>query len=141
MIGPDRGLFGGGTSGDVIERHKKYANAAGELDVIVFAPPPYRDVRISTNLRVFSSRSSKLTHWRGAVRRAEELIEDQPYDLLVCQELAAPSGARIRQKFGIPLIIGIHSMFYSNSWLGTRPERWYLYWRIRRALSAADAFG
>jgi len=140
MIGPDRGLFGGGSSGDVVARHQKYADGAGELDIIVFASSSYADKAISDNLHVFSTRSSKPTHWWGAVRRAQELFQTHPYDLVVCQELASPAGATLKRKLGSPLLIGVHSMFYEREWLGFNLGRWYLYYKIKKALPSADGF-
>ena len=73
MISLDRGLFGGGASGDVVARHKQYADAAGELDVIVFAPPKYEEKIWAENLRVIPTRSEKLAHFRKAQEMAEKL--------------------------------------------------------------------
>ena len=40
MISLDRGLLGHKGSGDVVERHRKYADLAGHLDVIVVSESP-----------------------------------------------------------------------------------------------------
>ena len=37
MISIDRTLLGTDYSGDVLERHQKYAEQAGQLDIIVFS--------------------------------------------------------------------------------------------------------
>ena len=140
MISLDRGLFGRGYSGDVIERHKKYANLAGSLDIIVFASDKFQDQRIQENLRIFSTKSKKSSHFRSAFALAEELFKENPYDLLVTQEFASPVGKKIKQEFGLPWIVNVHGMFFSMSWLKISLPKWYLFYRIKSAMKLADGF-
>ncbi len=140
MISLDRGLFGRGYSGDVIERHKKYANLAGGLDIIVFASDKYPDLKIQDNLRIFSTKSKKSRHFREAARLADVLFKENQYDLVVTQEFASPVGKKIKQKFGMPWIVNIHGMFFSRGWLKLDPLKWYLLYQIKSAVKLADGF-
>lgn len=140
MISADRGLFGGGSSGDVIERHQKYADAAGHLDVVVFADTGYEPVDHSNNFRVFPSRSGKLTHWRRAAQVALRLARENEYSLVHAQDIAAPAGERVKRETGLPLTVSIHSMFFSSEWLKLNPLNWYLLWRLKRAMRVSDGF-
>ncbi|MBI4049961.1 MAG: glycosyltransferase [Candidatus Doudnabacteria bacterium] len=140
MLSLDRGLLGEGSSGDVVERHKKYADLVGTLDVIVFSSKKYAPRQHAENFRVFPTKSRKFSHWARAVEIAIKLHREQPYDLLITQEFAAPAGAKIKQKTGLPWLVSIHGMFFSSEWLRLRPLEWYLYFRVRRAIKAADAF-
>jgi len=140
MISLDRGLLGAGGSGDVLERHKKYADRAGHLDIIVFAGPKYSESQAAPNLRIFPTRSSKLSHFQKAVKIALNLNRDQPYNLLVTQEFTAPAGLKIKKILNLPWIINIHSMFFTRQWLGFNPIAWYLLFLIRKAVRHADGF-
>jgi len=140
MISLDRGFFGSGSTGDVLARHQKYADLAGHLDVIVFASPRRESKTISENFRVFPTKSSKTQHFVKAVNRAKRLIKENQYDLLVTQEFAAPAGVRIKQQFGLPWIVTSHGMFFSSQWLQMSPVKWYLFYRIRKAVRLADGF-
>ena len=140
MLSLDRGLLGAGGSGDVVARHKKYADLAGRLDVIVFASNKYKETAIAPNLRVMPTRSSRLGHFRKAADMALALNKQHPYDLLVTQDFTAPAGLRLKKHLGLPWIVNIHSMFFSRLWLGFNPVYWYLYVLIKRAINSADGF-
>src|SRR3989344_1961818 len=140
MISLDRGLFGGGASGDVVARHKQYADAAGELDVIVFAPPKYEEKIWAENLRVIPTRSEKLAHFRKAQEMAEKLTREKKYDLLVTQEFAAPAGARLKKRLKLPWLVNVHSMFFTWQWLGFNPVAWYMFFLVRKSIKLADGF-
>ena len=140
MISLDRGLFGGGYSGDVLERHKIYANEGGGLDIIVFADASFGNKVWPPNLRVFPTRSGKWSHYRKAVSLAAKLNQENKYDLLVTQDFAAPAGARIKNSLRIPWIVSVHSMFFSRAWLNLNPINWYLFYLIRKAVRGADGF-
>lgn len=140
MISLDRGLFGEGYSGDVLMRHLKYARAAGSLDIIVFAPKEVEDKAMGSNLRIFSTKSGKIFHFRKATDLARKLGSENQYDLLVTQEFAAPSGFKIKKTLGIPWIVNIHGMFFSSGWLKFNLLNWYLFYRIKDAVKFADGF-
>lgn len=140
MISLDRGFFGGGSSGDVIERHQKYAELAGVLDVIVFSSKEYEQKVIGNNLRVFPTRSSKSSHFQKAVEIALKLHKEHPYDLLVTQEFAAPAGQNIKLAINLPWIVSVHSMFFSSAWLKFNLGQWYMLYRIKKAIRYADGF-
>ncbi|MDP3993631.1 MAG: glycosyltransferase [Candidatus Doudnabacteria bacterium] len=140
MTGLDKGLFGGGVSGDVVERHRKYADLAGHLDIIVFAGDNYQEKQWASNLRVFPTRTNKFSHFARAVEMASTLQEQEPYDLIVTQDFTAPVGMRLKRKYGLPWIVNTHSMFFSWNWLGFNPLSWYLFFLIKRAIKQADGF-
>ena len=131
MISLDRGLLGAAGSGDVAERHKKYASLAGALDIIVFASPKYSQLTLAPNLRVFPTRSSKFAHFHRAAELTKKLLKENQYDLLVTQEFTAPAGLKIKKFLDIPWIINIHSMFFSTQWLGFNLIYWYLFFLFR----------
>ncbi len=140
MISLDRALLGDGSSGDVAERHQKYADLAGALDIIVFAGSEYERKNISPNFRVIPTRSKKRGHFKNATAIASGLAMQNKYDLLVTQDFAAPAGARIKQALRCPWIVNVHAMFFSSEWLKLNPLSWYLYYLIRQAIRSADAF-
>ena len=140
MISLDRGLLGRAGSGDVVERHRRYANLAGALDIIVFASAKYTEYHLAQNLRIFPTRSSKFSHYSKAVDLALALNKEQAYDLLVTQDFTAPAGLRIKKYLNLPWIVNIHSMFFSRRWLGFNLVSWYLLWLVKRAIKAADGF-
>lgn len=140
MLSLDRGLLGEGSSGDVVERHRKYADLVGELDIIVFSSKAYAERDHAPNFRVFPTKSRKMSHWNKAVEIALKLHEQKAYDLLITQEFAAPAGKKIKQSINIPWLVSIHGMFWSAEWLRARPAQWYLFFRVRRAIRSADAF-
>lgn len=140
MISLDRGLLGGGFSGDAVERHKKYADLVGSLDIIVLAKPVFQHKIFGLNLRVFSTKSQEVLHYRRALEMGKKLFDKHPYDLLITQEFAAPVGAMLKKKFKIPWIVNVHSMFFSLGWLKISIFHWYLFFRIRRAIRLADGF-
>lgn len=140
MVSLDRGLLGAGASGDALLRHQKYADSVGALDMIVFASPAANDRMAGANLRIFSTQSSKFSHFDNAVAVAQRLSRENKYDLLVTQDFAAPAGKRIKKLLGIPWIVNVHGMFFSRHWLAWSPLKWYLYFRIRGAIESADGF-
>ncbi|OGZ53275.1 MAG: hypothetical protein A3B25_00170 [Candidatus Ryanbacteria bacterium RIFCSPLOWO2_01_FULL_48_26] len=140
MTGLDKGLFGGGASGDVIERHRKYADLAGHLDIIVFAGNNYVQKEWSANLRVFPTGTNKFAHFRRAVDIALALHKSEPYDLVVTQDFTATVGLKLKKKLSLPWIVNTHSMFFSWNWLGFNPLSWYLFFSIKRAIKRADGF-
>ncbi|PIR97607.1 MAG: hypothetical protein COT91_00445 [Candidatus Doudnabacteria bacterium CG10_big_fil_rev_8_21_14_0_10_41_10] len=140
MISLDRGMFGGGFSGDVVERHQKYADLAGSLDVLVFASEKFQNRQWKKNFRVFSTRSSRTTHYKKAFEVFKNLQTQNFYDLIVTQDFAAPVGKKIKQKYGLPWIVTIHGMFFSGRWIGFNPIKWLLLREIKKSLYLADGF-
>jgi glycosyltransferase involved in cell wall biosynthesis len=140
MVSLDRGLFGGGHSGDILQRHKRYADMAGHLDIIVFASSEYERKDWAPNLRIIPTRSSRRLHYKNACKIAMEFAKRQPYDLLVTQDFAAPVGARLKKSLNISWIVNIHGMFFSPEWLKLNPLNWYLYYLIKKSIRFASGF-
>lgn len=140
MISLDRGLLGIGASGDSVERHKRYADLVGSLDVIVFAPREAREKIWAGNFRVYPSDSEKFSHYQRAADLAKRFASTHAYDLLVTQDFASPVGQILKFDLGIPWVVSVHSMFFSAAWLRFSPVNWYLLFRLRRAMRFADGF-
>ncbi len=140
MLSLDRGLLGASASGDVVARHQKYADLAGSLDVIVFAGSEFENMGLSTNLRIFPTRSKKLSHYASATAIAKRLMQSNHFDLLVTQDFAAPAGREIKKFLSVPWIVNVHSMFFSLAWLRVNPLNWYLFYKLKKAIVGADGF-
>lgn len=140
MISLDRGLLGEGYSGNVVERHRRYADLAGALDIIVFASAKYDQQNPAPNLSVIPTRSKKSRHYRSAAEIASRLFRQNRYDLLITQDLAAPAGAKIKKTFRVPWLVNVHSMFFTREWLKLNPLNWYLFYLIKKTIKTADAF-
>lgn len=140
MLSLDRGLLGEGSSGDVVKRHQRYADGAGELDVIVFSGKKIQSKAWSPNFKVYSTGGKIFRYFDISRKIAEELGREKKYDLLVTQEFAAPAGEKIKDDLKIPWIVNVHSMFFSWEWLKFNPLNWYLLWRIKSTIRHADGF-
>lgn len=140
MISLDKGMFGGGFSGDVAERHQKYADLAGSLDVLILSPGNFQDKVWSQNFRVFSSHSTRYQHFYKGLIKARDLHQENQYDLLITQDFAAPIGARFKKAIQIPWIVTIHGMFFEKTWIKNSLIRWFWAKRIKSAIKFADGF-
>lgn len=140
MVSLDKGMFGGGFSGDVVERHQKYADLAGHLDVVVLAGGDYQNKIWSRNFRVFSSRTHRFTHLFFAHKKALELCQEEKYDLLVTQEFASPIGAKIKSKTRVAWVVTMHGMFFESEWIRKNFVSGLYSKMIRRAITRADGF-
>ena len=88
MISIDRTLLGTDYSGDVLERHQKYAEQAGQLDIIVFSKSKsFKKKKISPQLTVYSTNSkTKLNYVFNAYNLAKDIYWPDKFDLIVCQD-------------------------------------------------------
>ncbi len=127
MISIDRTLLGTDYSGDVLERHQKYAEQAGQLDIIVFSKSKsFKKKKISPQLTVYSTNSkTKLNYVFNAYNLAKDIYWPDKFDLIVCQDpfLTGLAGWLIKRRFKAPLLIHFHGDFWENKyWLW---ERWF----------------
>src|SRR3989344_411752 len=97
MIGTDRSYFSDRPRGDVIERHIKYAERAGDLDIIVVGKGEVRERVLSPHLRAYLTGTSKIFHLWGVLKIAALLYKEHDYDLIVTQDLTAPAGEILKE--------------------------------------------
>ena len=127
MISSDRTLLSA-NSGDALERHKKYADLAGQLDIIVFSKKGFNKRKINENLRIYPTNSKfKLTYIFDTYEIARNIYWPDKIDLIVCQDpfLTGLVGWFIKKRFKVPLLIHFHGDFWdSKHWL-IRPKKWW----------------
>lgn len=115
--------------GDSRRRHLIYAQKAGHLTVIVYAPRSVGGsvIQASPELTIVPSNSlHKLVFPLDAVRAAERTLGDQPIDLITTQEpfLTGLIGLWLRRRWRVPLLVQNHSYFFDNAaWLAEHPLR------------------
>jgi len=131
MISIDRTLLGTDYSGDVLERHKKYAQEAGQLDIIVFTKKGFKKKEFGENLRVHPTNSKiKINYIFDAFEIAKNIYWPDKYDLIVCQDpfLTGLAGWFVKKRFKVPLLVHFHGDFWDNKyWLFER-GRWWFNW-------------
>ena len=131
VISIDRTLLGADYSGDVLERHQKYAREAGSLDVIVMSTKGFKKKEIDSHLAVFPTNSkSKLTYVFDALEIAKNIYWPNKIDLIVCQDpfLTGLAGWLIKKRFKIPLLIHFHGDFWDNKYWLLEKSRWWFNW-------------
>ncbi len=136
MISLDKTLLGGDYSGDVIERHKRYGETAGSLEIIVFSkgqdktasvlPRGLDKKRISSHLSVYSTNSTKkINYVFDAFNIAKSIYWPDKFDLVVAQDpfLTGLAGWLIKKRCEAPLLVHFHGDFWQNKcWLW---EKWF----------------
>jgi len=131
MISLDRTLLGVDYSGDVLERHKKYANLAGQLDIVVFSKKGFKKRKVNENLRIYPTNSkSKLTYVLNAYEIIRSIYWPDKFDLVVCQDpfLTGLAGWIIKKRFKVPLLIHFHGDFWDNKYWLIEKGRWWFNW-------------
>jgi len=114
MISIDKGLLGQGQLGDVVERHKKYGDYAGQLDIIVFSKKGFAINKISEKVTAYPTNSvNKFKYFFDAVRIGRNLFATTKYDLVVTQEpfITGLVGVKLKKKFGAKLLVHFHGDF------------------------------
>ena len=134
MISIDRTLLGTDYSGDVLERHQKYAQLAGKLDIIVLSKKAQSSDRvksfsknkISPELTVYPTNSSrKINYISDVFEIAKKIYWPDKFHLIVTQDpfLTGLAGWLIKKRFKVPLLVHFHGDFWRNKyWLR---ERWF----------------
>ena len=140
IIGTDRSYFDEQSLGDAVSRHIKYAERAGDVDIIVVGKGAKTYAELSPHLHAYLTGTSKIFHLWGVLRVAKKLFSENVYDLIVSQELSAPAGEMLKKRYGVPLIIGIHSMFYKRGLFSFNILNQLGVLKIKRSLTSADAF-
>ena len=131
MISLDRTLLGADYSGDVLERHKKYADLAGQLDIIVFSKKGFKKNKVNEKLRIYPTNSrNKLTYLFDAYEIARKIYWPDKFDLVVCQDpfLTGLFGWIIKKRFKVPLLVHFHGDFWKNKYWLIEKGRWWFNW-------------
>jgi len=139
MISIDRTLLGTDYSGDILERHEKYAEQAGKLDIIVLTKKPqssdrvksFKKIEFNENLKIHPTNSStKLNYIFDAYEIAKNIYWPDKYDLIVCQDpfLTGFAGWMIKKRFKVPLLIHFHGDFWNNKYWLFEKGRWWFNW-------------
>jgi len=126
MINLDKSMLGADYTGDVIERHKKYVQRAGKLDIIVFCKKGHKKIKYGPHLTIYPTNSKyKINYFYDAYRIAQEIYWPDKFNLVISED---PFGTGlvawlIKKRFKIPLLIHFHGDFWQNRyWLW---ERWF----------------
>ena len=131
MISLDRTLLGADYSGDVLERHKEYANLAGQLDIVVFSKKGFKNRKINDNLRIHPTNSkTKLNYILNAYEIIRSIYWPDKFNLVVCQDpfLTGLAGWIIKKRFKVPLLIHFHGDFWENKYWLFEKGRWWFNW-------------
>jgi len=131
MISLDRTLLGADYSGDVLERHQKYTDLIGRLDIIVFSKKGFNKKKINENFRIYPTNSkTKLTYIFDAYEIARNIYWPDKFDLIVCQDpfLTGLAGWFIKKRFKVPLLIHFHGDFWQNKYWLIEKGRWWFNW-------------
>lgn len=141
MISQDPGLLRSDGSGDVVERHKKYAGFLKRLDIIVLSKHGSQQTTLSENCRVFGFHSS-VQGLIKALSFAKRLAAENKYDLIDTQDphITGWIGYKLKKKFGIKLEVHLHGDFLENKhWLNESPKNRLYNILQKKILPKADA--
>ena len=131
MLSLDRTLLDADYSGDVLERHKEYANLAGQLDIVVFSKKGFQKKKVGDNLRIYPTNSkTKLMYVLDAYEIIRDIYWPEKFDLVVCQDpfLTGLAGWIIKKRFKVPLLIHFHGDFWDNKYWLFEKGRWWFNW-------------
>ena len=115
MIGFDPGLLGVGQSGDVIERHRKYASQLKRLDIIIFNSSKIKENIIADNCKVYNVGHSVFSFFK-AIKLATLNHRLYGYDIFDMQDphFAGLIGLILKKKFHKKLEVHFHGDFWNN---------------------------
>lgn len=115
MIGFDPGLLGVGQSGDVIERHRKYASQLKRLDIIIFHSSKIKENIIADNCKVYNIGHSVFSFFK-AIKLAKLNHRIYRYDIFDMQDphLTGLIGLILKKKFHKKLEVHFHGDFWNN---------------------------
>jgi len=117
MISLDPGLLDSNSgTGDALERHQRYAEAVGSLDIIVIAGKKGSHAQVSDKLRVHGVGVSGFSGALRARKMAEDIINSKQIHLVVTQDPNATGwiGSQIKRRHHILLAVGFHGDFWNN---------------------------
>ncbi|MBT4516373.1 glycosyltransferase family 4 protein [bacterium] len=123
MVSMDTGLLKAGGAGDVIDRHKKYAQNLKRLDIIVFGKSEDKYNNLADNCKVYGAGKNLFSFFK-AKQLAINLCKKYKYNLIDTQDphLTGLLGLILKKKFDTKLEIHFHGDFWQNKiWLA---ESW-----------------
>ncbi len=116
MLSLDKTLLGEqiagkfGIQGDTIARHRKYGELIEHLNIIVSSPKGFFHTKLSDNVDVYPTNCDiRVGRLLCMVRYAKNIISHEGIDLVVSQDITAPSAYLIKKIFNIPYIVTFHS--------------------------------
>jgi len=115
MISLDPGLLDSGSSGNVIERHKYYANKLKRLDIIVLAKSKNKKNKLSDNCNVYGFDNSFSSIFK-AYNLGKKLFKKYNYNLIDTQDphITGLIGYLLKIKFKSKLEVHFHGDFWKN---------------------------
>lgn len=119
MISMDTGLLKASGAGDVLDRHREYAQSLTKLDIVVFGKADQDYNRIAENCEVYGVGKNVFSFFK-AKRLAKKLINRHHHDLIDTQDphWTGMLGIYLKNKFKIKLEIHFHGDFWQNKiWL------------------------
>lgn len=111
--------------GDAKARQVRYAELAGRLSSVVYAPDlPSGRIALSDRCEVHHPGSRRRWRFiRDAVRIGEAIHRERPIDIIATQDPFGTGlvGLWLKKRLGVPLNVQIHSDFFDNpEWLAER---------------------
>lgn len=136
MVSLDEGLLGGAQLGDVVERHRLYGAQPDieRLDIIVFCRRERKTFTIGENVFAHPTNSvSPILEWPDAVRLADKLWTERPYDLIITQDpfMTGVAGAQMKRRHGGKLLVHFHGDFFDNPFW--EKENFINHWMLKFA--------
>jgi len=141
MISMDTGLLKSSGAGDVINRHKKYANNLKRLDIIVFGKSDSKENKLADNCHVYGLGKNGLSFLK-ALSLAKKLCQKNNYDIVDTQDphLTGWLGLILKNKFKLKLEIHFHGDFWQNNiWLNESWKNKIYNYLQNRVILKADA--
>lgn len=121
MISIDKGLLGQGELGDVVDRHRLYAQYTEKLDIIVFSRQGYSVNQISEKATAFPTNSkTRLGYLFDAFKIGKKICQTKKIDLVITQApfISGLVGYLLAKKFKTKLLLHFHGDYIANKyWL------------------------
>lgn len=142
MISLDTTLVTHGGS-DARKRHQIYADRAGRLTVIAYAPRGVGEtLSLAPNLTVIPTRGPRLMFALDATRLGMRAARQTPVDMITTQDpfMTGLAGVWLARRLGVPLLVQNHSDFFDNAhWIDESPLRnRFFNWLGKRIIQRAD---
>lgn len=116
MISLEKTLVGEKQSGgDSAERHKRYGEFCDILNIIVMCNKGHQDQKLSDKVFVRPTNSKfKFLFLFDAIKMAKKIHQNDPFDLVVCQDSGSLAGWRLKKKLKTKFLINIHGDILFN---------------------------
>ena len=142
IIGLDPTAATKGEAGDLAARLIEQSKFVDNIFQICRSPKKMQPVVLSHKVTSYPvSPPLRLLYPHYAFKQAVEIIKNNKIDVIYTQDpfLCGLAGYRLRKKFKIPVIMGMHADFIDNRyWLAEHPQYWFLNILGKRLLKKAD---